>query len=494
MPTGRTMRQLAEAVSGTVHGDEDVVVVDVSHTSTTVEVGTLFVAMKGDNVDGHEYVADAVGRGASAIAVEDLVDATVPTLEIDDTRAAAGVLAAEVHDHPSHEIRVVGVTGTNGKTTVTHFIDSILSSIGRSTGVIGTVDVKVGDHRRPAALTTPEATDFQRLLSEMRSQNVTAAAVEVSSHALEFGRVNGTRFNVAAFTNLSQDHLDFHGDMESYGRVKKRLFTDFEVDTAVINIDDSLGCEIAAEHTGNLVTIGLLGDVNYSDIESVSGGTRFTLTTPWGTESVEAPIVGDFNVANLATAVACCVAAGEAFDEVVTALAEVAQVPGRFEVVSGDDEVLVIVDYAHTPESVATAVDTGRGLTENRVIALVGAGGDRDRDKRPMMGQALAMADVAIVTTDNPRSEDPEAIVGAVASGVQGTKLVVEVDRRHAISRAIAEAEPGDVVLILGRGHEPHQQVAGEKLEFDDRVVARDAIAEARKSTKSRDQSGSMGA
>lgn len=492
MPVGKHLSELATLVDGVTTGEGDPLIVDVTHRSGDVSEGSLFVALVGANSDGHDYIDDAVVRGAEAIVVQRPVTCDVPVLLVEDTRQVLGPLASSVHGYPSREVEVVGVTGTNGKTTITHFVESMVRHQGRKSGLIGTINVKVGDHAEATAHTTPEASEFQRLLARMRDAGVEVVAAEVSSHALEFGRVNGTQFSAGVFTNLSQDHLDFHGTMEVYGAAKRRLFTEHPIGTAIVNIDDPVGADIASSYPGDLVTVGLIGDVNFSDISPILGGTRFRLTSPWGEATVEAPIVGDFNVANLTMAAATCIQLSMSFEEVVDAMGHVDQVPGRFEVVSGDDAVAVIVDYAHTPESVRRAIEAGRLLVDGRVIALLGAGGDRDREKRPKMGEALAAADFAVVTTDNPRSEDPAQIAQAVAAGVGETPLHVELDRREAIRFALEQAVEGDLVLLLGRGHEPLQDLGDRKIEFDDRNVAVELLGERRMSTNLGDESGSM--
>lgn len=491
---GSTVSELAGLVAARFTGDGSALVTDITHDSRRVGRGSMYVALVGRTFDGHEYVEDAVGRGASAVCVQREMSALVPTLVVDDTRTVLGDLSAAVYRDPSHSMSVIGVTGTNGKTTVTHYIDSIARYAGVVTGLVGTIHTRIAGEEVPASMTTPEATEFQKLLADMRDAGVSLVSAEVSSHALEFGRVNATRFAVAAFTNLSQDHLDFHGDMESYRAAKERLFTDYEVGTAVFNIDDPVGAELAAGYEGHRLTVGEGGDLSIHRARPGTGGqTRFHLETPWGGADVAAPVVGMFNVVNLAIAAACCVAAGLDFGIVARALPHVSGVPGRFEMVSGDDPIKVIVDYAHTPEAVARAVDTGRALTSGRVIALLGAGGDRDRAKRPAMGSALSRADLAIVTTDNPRSEEPEEIVAEMMKGIDTDRdHIVDVDRRRAIATAIERAEEGDVVLILGRGHEPHQEIAGEKVPFDDRVLASEALISRRKSAANGSESGSI--
>lgn len=487
------MGELAQLVSGRVVGDGGVKVQEVSHDSRLVAPGTMYVALVGSNVDGHDFVAEAVSNGATTICAERETASGVPELLVGDTRQILGQLSAAVYDYPSHAMDVVGVTGTNGKTTVTHYIDSVGRRAGRLTGLVGTIRTRIAGEEVPSSMTTPEASEFQRLLADMREAGVSLVAAEVSSHALEFGRVKATRFSVAAFTNLSQDHLDFHGDMTRYREAKERLFREYDVTTAVINIDDPVGAEIAAGYPGDLITVGSVGDVRFSDPMVVAGGSRFDLATPAGAASIHAPVMGDFNVSNMAVAAASCLAVGIDFDVVVDGLAHMEGVPGRFEIVSGDDPIVVIVDYAHTPEGVSRAVAAARGLTDGRVIGLIGAGGDRDREKRPAMGAAISRADLAIVTSDNPRSEEPGDIVEAVSSGLdRGRPHMIEVDRRHAIDMAVAAAEEGDVVLILGRGHEPFQQVGGEKIPFDDREIAAQALIAKRRSVGNGPESGSI--
>lgn len=489
------MSELAAVIGGRIEdgvGSGEVEVRDVTHDSRQAGPGTLFVAIRGAVTDGHDYVEGAVERGAPAVCVETPLSTRVPEIIVDDTRVALGPLADSVHHHPSSALEVVGVTGTNGKTTVTHYLESLGRTAGKKTGLIGTIATRIGDRSIESIHTTPEASDLQRLLAEMRDEEVELVAAEVSSHALALGRVSATRFAVAAFTNLSQDHLDFHGDMDSYREAKRRLFTEYDVGTAVINIDDPTGRALADGFAGRLLRVGTAGDVSVSGATTTNAGTSFHMTTPWGTAGLTAPVVGSFNLLNAVVAASCALALGVGFDDVVAGLQRLDAVPGRFEKVSGEDPVQVVVDYAHTPAGISAAIATARAIDNQRVVALVGAGGDRDAMKRPLMGQALSAADVAIVTSDNPRSEDPLTIVTAVREGVEsGTELVVEVDRRVAIDRAIDLAEDGDIVLILGRGHEPYQQIGDTKLPFDDRLVARAAL-ERRRSVEIGPDSGSM--
>jgi UDP-N-acetylmuramoyl-L-alanyl-D-glutamate--2,6-diaminopimelate ligase len=490
----RTVRALAEIVGGVVHGDPDVDVSDVTHDSREAGRGTLFVAVQGATFDGHDYVPDAVAAGCPAVCVTRPMRSGASEIVVEETRQAMGPISSLVHGNPSHDLDVIGVTGTNGKTTVTHYIDSIASANGLKSGLIGTVETRLGDVSFPTVRTTPEAPELQRLLRSMGEAGADLVNVEVSSHALDMERVSGTRFAVAAFTNLSRDHLDYHGTMEAYRSAKLRLFADYEVGTAVINIDDPVGAGIAHAHRGRVVRVGAGGDVAANEVETSLDGSTFQILTPYGAAAVFAPVVGRFNVDNLLIAIGSCLALGISLEATVDAAGRLDTVPGRFELVSGDSPVTVIVDYAHTPEGVGKAIGVAREATSGRVIALVGAGGDRDRDKRPLMGEAAARSDIPVITSDNPRSEDPESIIAEVILGVDGGGggLIVEPDRRLAIEKAIGVAHPGDVVLILGKGHETGQEISGTLHPFDDRLEARRVLGLGASATDSPSASGSM--
>lgn len=496
MDVGKQVLELSAIAGGELIGPEDgreAVVVDVIHDSRQAGPGRLFVAIKGAVTDGHDFIADAIRAGSPAVCVSQAKASSVPEIVVEDTRIALGPLAAAVHGEPSSSLKVIGITGTNGKTTVAHNIGSIGSSAGVKTGVIGTIQTRLDDEFVESVRTTPEASDFQRLLAVMRDAGAEMVAVEVSSHGLAMGRVSATRFAVGAFTNLSQDHLDFHGSMKSYLAAKRRLFEEYELGTAVINIDDQAGAGIAAEYRGELVTVGRRGDVRAANRITENGVTRFDLLTPWGRARLSAPLVGEFNVSNAALAAACSLCSGLTFTQVVEGIEKLEGVPGRFEVVSGNDPITVVVDYAHTPQGISKAISAAREMKRQRIIALIGAGGDRDREKRPLMGAAVSSADLAIVTTDNPRSEEPEEIASAVLEGVsRDTPVIYELDRRAAIQRAVHEAIDGDVVLILGRGHEAMQEIGDQRLPFDDRVVARGALTDRRMSAGSGHGSGSI--
>lgn len=468
-----TLAQLAEAGSGEIIGDPATAISDVTHDSRAAGVGDLFVAIRGANRDGHEFVASSP---ASAAAVEVPMAASIPLLVVADTRAALGVLAAEVHRHPSRELQVVGITGTNGKTTVAHMLAAIVDAAGGMPGVVGTVGARIGDEYLDLERTSPEASDLQRLLRKMVDAGVGVAAVEVSSHAQVLGRTTATEFAVVAFTNLSQDHLDMHGEMESYFQAKASLFVESTA-RAVINVDDPWGSRLASMIDRPVATVGVEGE--FSASETVPGLIRssFRLTTPAGTTEVVLPLGGLFNIENAVVAAACAETLGYDLAAIGAGLSTFRPIPGRMEPVDAGQEPAIIVDYAHTPEGIEQVLTSVRPMVEGKIIVVVGAGGDRDAAKRPDMGRAAARADVLIITSDNPRSEDPDAIIKAVAAGADGpAQLLVESDRRLAIERAIGSAGAGDAVLILGKGHETGQEIAGRMLPFDDRQVAREVV------------------
>jgi UDP-N-acetylmuramyl-tripeptide synthetase len=488
----KSVADLATLVAGTVVGDGRVEVSDATHDSRDAGPATLFIAVRGARHDGHVFVADAVSAGSPAVCVSEDVTTTATRIVVPDTRAAMGPLAASVHDDPSAAVPVLGVTGTNGKTTVTHFSESILRAAGRNPGLIGTVGSRVADRVFPTVRTTPEATDFQRLLARMRDAGADVIATEVSSHALELGRVAGTHFAVAAFTNLSQDHLDFHGDMDSYGAAKRRLFTEYDVGTAVINLDDPFGRVLSESASAPVTTVGRGGDLEASNIAYSHDATSFTLTIGGEDHRVAAPVLGAFNVANIVVAAGCCLAMGVAPTVIAEAITGLSGVPGRFELVSAGSGSRVFVDYAHTPDSITAAIEAAREMAPKRVIALIGAGGDRDAEKRPQMGRAASGADVVVVTSDNPRSEDPADIAATVEAGIApDVARIIDLDRSSAIEKAIAMAASDDIVLILGKGHEPGQEIAGEVFPFDDRAVAREVLGIG-ESTGAKPDSGSM--
>jgi UDP-N-acetylmuramoyl-L-alanyl-D-glutamate--2,6-diaminopimelate ligase len=382
-------------------------------------------------------------------------------------------LAASIHDHPSRKTAVVGVTGTNGKTTVTFLLESIVRQSGRSCGLLGTVVTRLGDVYLENPHTTPEATDLQRLFRRMVEGGAEIVACEVSSHALALGRANETHFAVGAFTNLSQDHLDFHGGMDDYFRAKALLLQMSE--QKVIWVEDPYGLRLAEEHPDALL-VGWQQEISAREVTADLSGTSFQLVVPNGTAPARLRLPGRFNLANALIAAGCAHLLGFDATEIAIGLGALEAVPGRFEVIAGEP-VMVVVDYAHTPEGIETMIETARTLAGGRVIVVFGAGGDRDRSKRPHMGRAASAADLVIVTTDNPRSEDPSAITGEVMGGVDHPAAMSILDRREAMATALDSARPGDIVLILGKGHETTQEVNGVFHPFSDQKVIRSLLA-----------------
>lgn len=473
----RTLNHLADIASGSVWGIPERAVSDVVHDSRHATSSTLFVAIRGFDRDGHEFAPIAADAGA-ALCLDHRMDLEADQLIVSDTRAAVGTLAAEVHDQPSHRLALLGVTGTNGKTMVTHLVEAIVGAAGRRPGLVGTIGARIDGEPVDLARTTPEGSDFQRLLAQMVEAGVEIVAAEVSSHALELGRVAGSHFKVAAFTNLSRDHLDFHGGMAEYFMAKARLFEPDIADEAVIWIDDAWGERLAGLTTLPVTTVGRdRGDVTAANIETSLRGSRFELHAHGEARDVDLKLGGAFNIANALVAAACCLQLGLDLDAVAQGMQGIEGVPGRFQVIDTAG-LSVVVDYAHTPDGISSAIRAVRDVVTGRVIVVFGAGGDRDRDKRSLMGKAASEADMVVVTSDNPRSESPEAIVGEVMAGVEGS-AISEIDRRVAIRRAIEEAGSEDVVLILGKGHEQGQEFADRIDSFDDVRVAIEEAARA---------------
>jgi UDP-N-acetylmuramoyl-L-alanyl-D-glutamate--2,6-diaminopimelate ligase len=477
--SGSTMGALADLAEGRLTGDPNTAVSDVTHDSRQVQPGFLYVAVKGARFDGHAFVNEAIENRAAGLCVSSVVHlpdamALVPFINVADTRRAMPIIAAEVQGNPSLQVEVIGITGTNGKTTVAYMIESIASAAARTCGLIGTVVTRLGDREIVNPRTTPEAPDFQRLLRTMVDGRADLIVCEVSSHALALGRVDATRFRIGAFTNLSQDHLDFHAGMESYFEAKALLLA--RAEQRVVWVDDPYGAILAGRHPDALL-VGWDAFVGASAIRSTARGSGFRLRVGREEADVTLRLPGRFNVANALVAAGVAHVAGFSIADIVIGLDRLPAVPGRFEVVSEGHPVTVVVDYAHTPDGVGTVIDTSRTLTRGRVIAVLGAGGDRDRGKRPQMGRAASSADLVVVTSDNPRSEDPASIVDQVAAGVDNPATIKVIDRRDAIRAALAAAVPGDIVLILGKGHETGQEVAGVVHPFDDRQVAREELA-----------------
>ena len=488
-PLGDLADWLAPRAEGLeVRGDLATTVTGLSLSSRRVRPGDLYAALPGARAHGADFAADAVAAGAVAVLTDpagaDRVVSGVPLLVVEDPRALLGGLAARVHGDPAAALRLIGVTGTQGKTTTTRLAEGGLSAAGVSTGVIGTVGTRVAGEDVKTDLTTPEAPDLHGLFAMMRERGVTACAMEVSSHALVMGRVDGVVFDVAVFTNLGRDHLDFHRDLEDYYRAKASLFTPARARLALVNVDDEHGRRLVREATIPVRTWSAAGaeaDWRAVDVELEATGSRFTVVTPTGDRiAAGVPLPGDFNVANALAAIAACGEAGYDAAHVAAGIATGPGVPGRLERVATGRDFVVVVDYAHKPDAVESALRTLRPLTEGRLVVVIGAGGDRDPGKRPLMGEiAGRLADLLIVTDDNPRSEEPAAIRAEILAGTRAaTAEVVEVgDRRAAIREALSRAGAGDVVLVAGKGHETGQEVAGTVHPFDDREVVREELA-----------------
>jgi len=485
-----SLADLAAAAPDLVVGDvaEDVTLTGVRYDSRAVQAGDLFFCVPGARSDGHDFAADAVAAGAAALVVERPTGTGVPELVVSDARKAMAVLSAAFFGNPAAELALFGVTGTNGKTTTAYLLESILSAEGYDTGLIGTIETRIGTERRAGVRTTPESLDLQRVLAEMRDARVHAVAMEVTSHALALGRVEGLCFTSAGFTNLSQDHLDFHADMEDYFEAKRSLFRPDRAERGAVNVDDSYGRKLFESAHIPCISFGLApdADVRAENAELRPDGSSFDLVTPAGRTRVSVCLAGSFNIYNCLAAAAMAVQDDLSLGAIAGGLASVTSVPGRFESVSRGQPFAVIVDYAHTPDSLDNVLRAARRLADaqrssGRVLCVFGCGGDRDRGKRPLMGAVAArLADHVVVTSDNPRSEDPMAIIDEILEGVvahcSGPPDVVLPDRREAIAEALHEARAGDVVVIAGKGHETGQQFATVTHPFDDRLVAAEEL------------------
>ena len=464
--------RLAELIPGAA----DVEITGLAYDNRAVTPGTLFFCVVGFTRDGHEFAPDAVERGAAALVVERPLGLGVPEVLVDDVRAAMAPVAARFHGDPTAKLDVVGITGTNGKTTTAFLVRALLEAAGHQTALLGTVKSVVAGVEDTLARTTPEAIDLQAAFARMLDGGDRACAMEVSSHALELHRADAIHWRVAVFTNLTQDHLDFHPTMEDYFAAKRRLF-EASPGVAVVNVDDAYGRRLAGELDGAVTyAIDADADLRATNVRTTLTGAEFEA----GGMTLHSPLPGRFNVANVLAAVATVRALGVDDATIERALPGAAAVPGRFEPVDEGQPFAVLVDYAHTPDSLENVLRAAREIASPpaRVIVTFGAGGDRDRGKRPLMGAAAAaLADEVVVTSDNPRSEDPDAIVAEIMTGIERPDVRVEVDRRRAIADAVALAEPGDVVVIAGKGHEQGQEFAGGRKEpFDDVTVAREAL------------------
>jgi UDP-N-acetylmuramoyl-L-alanyl-D-glutamate--2,6-diaminopimelate ligase len=499
MATALPFRDALEGIDVLRRIDREVAICGVEYDSRRVGPGSVFVAMRGESTDGNRYIEQAVARGAVAVVTDSAAayDATangpldVALAEVRHGRRALAAIAANVFGHPERALRLSGVTGTNGKTTTAYLLEQLLRAAGRSTALVGTIEYRVAGEVRPSPHTTPESRDLLALLSEGVERGVTEGVMEVSSHALEQGRVWGIPYDVAIFTNLTQDHLDYHGTMEAYFAAKRKLFDGSQAQApqvAVLNAEDdteAVLAETARVAGSEIVTYGVnRGDVHARDVAMRPNGMRFVLESRHGEAAMDVALTGRVNVLNLLAASAAALARGVGLEEIAEAGPRLKPVPGRFEAVAAGQPFTVVVDYAHTDDALRNVLAMARDLVSGsdkpgRVLTVFGCGGDRDRTKRPRMGRAAAEAsEIVIVTSDNPRSEEPRAIIDEILPGTAGLRATVEVepDRAKAIALAVTKASTGDIVVIAGKGHEKTQTIGGQVLPFDDVAVAREAL------------------
>jgi UDP-N-acetylmuramyl-tripeptide synthetase len=486
-----TAGDVARAAGGELSGDGGAPVADVTHDSRKVERDGLFVAVRGENFDAHRFVPQVLERGAAGVVSElerpaDFRGAV--WIRVKDVRLAQALAAAEVHKHPSKELNLVGITGTNGKTTTTYLVAAVAESAGEQVALTSTVEYRVGSERIKAERTTPESSDTQRLLRRAVEAGCRTAVMESSSQAIDLRRCDALHYAAAVFTNLTRDHLDYHGTMDNYFAAKRRLFDGSlgsKPRASVVNVDDERGARLAAElkaEGAHVVTYGLGGgaEITAREVEHSLEGMRLRLVTPEGGRSLRSPLVGRPHVYNILAAAGVGLALDYASEAVARAVETCGGAPGRFERVAHEGDFAVVVDYAHTDDALLNVLRTAREVAAGRVITLFGCGGDRDRSKRAPMGEAAAsLSDVVILTSDNPRTEDPERIFSDIEEGLRHASKPYEkiADRREAIFRAVAEARAGDLVLIAGKGHEDYQIIGREVSHFDDREVAREALA-----------------
>jgi UDP-N-acetylmuramoyl-L-alanyl-D-glutamate--2,6-diaminopimelate ligase len=478
-----------------VLGSDDVEISAVCYESKEVRDGSLFAAIRGEKTDGHKYVEWAIKSGAQALLIEEIPENPIRgicIIQVADTKSALAEISANFFSHPTKELTLVGVTGTNGKTTITYLLESIWQEWGKNAGVIGTVDYRFSGKKIPSVRTTPESLDLMSLFRDMRNSGVQCVVMEVSSHALDRKRVFGCHFDAAVFTNLSQDHLDYHGTMENYFEAKKRLFSEVlgksekREKFSVINIDDPYGNEIAKEAVGEIVPYSVLNSrgVYAGKKDLTPEGIHTILNTPWGRVEINSKLFGKHNLYNILAAVATALPFGAGVDVVERGISKVAAVPGRLDRVENPFGIRILVDYAHTPDALRNVLTAVSPFTRRRLILLFGCGGDRDPIKRPIMGRiGRELSDVLIITSDNPRTENPDRIIDQIEKGVLGADSQEKpyfriTDRRDAIKKAIEIAQEGDMVLLAGKGHENYQILGTEKIPFDDKDVVERIIRE----------------
>lgn len=489
------IRELASLLVGArMEGEADGVITGLETDSRKVQPGYLFICLTGSVQDGHDYAQQAVERGAAAIVISRPIDVNVCKIHVKDTRLAMAIMSNHYFDYPSQALKLIGITGTNGKTTISFLIEKMLADHGLRTGLMGTIRMKIGERAYDVKNTTQEALELQRNLREMCNADADACVMEVSSHALAMGRVKGCRFRTAIFTNLTQDHLDYHQTMEQYKQAKGLLFSQLgntytgdpdQRQYAVLNADDPASSYYASITAAQVLTYGIdrEADVRAHEVRITAEGTRFRIVTSFaGSCEIELKLIGKFSVYNALAAVTAGLLEGIPLEAIKRSLEPVTGVEGRFESVGEGQDFLVIVDYAHTPDSLENVLSTISEFAEGRILCVFGCGGDRDRTKRPLMGEIAARySDHVFLTSDNPRSEDPERILLDIEEGVKRAGALASsyeriVDRKQAIERAIAAAKAGDVVLIAGKGHETYQEAGGVRIDFDDRLVAKNAI------------------
>lgn len=466
--------------------EENDEIIGISNNHQKVEKGHLFICIKGHSFDGHNFAEEAINKGAVAIVAERPLQLEVPVILVKDTKKAMAILADAFYHHPTQKMHLIGITGTNGKTTTSHMVDSIFKDAEHSTGLIGTINIKIGSKVLETKNTTPDSLELQKVFHEMVEEKIDTAIMEVSSHALVQGRVNGCDYDVAVFTNLSQDHLDYHHTMAEYKRAKSLLFSKLgntystkHPKFAVLNADDEVAELLASETSAHVVTYGInkAADFQADSITYHSHGVTFKLLSPEGEREIHLPLAGEFNVYNALAAIATAYVSKIPFHSIIQSVEQAKGVPGRFELVNGGQKFAVIVDYAHTPDGLENVLRTIQQFADKRVFCVVGCGGDRDPSKRPLMAQiACKWATDPIFTSDNPRSEDPSAIIEDMKKGVVGKRYLIEPDRKKAIECAIDLAEEGDVVLVAGKGHETYQIIGDKVYDFDDRLVSLNAI------------------
>jgi UDP-N-acetylmuramoyl-L-alanyl-D-glutamate--2,6-diaminopimelate ligase len=484
-----TLKDVANLIDGKLNGDENSVVTDVTHDSRQATNGSLFVAVRGELFDAHKFISQVMQQGAVGVIseLERPADFAGAWIQVENVRRAMALAAAEVHHHPSRELQLVGITGTNGKTTTAYLVASIPEAAGEPVAMTGTVEYRLGDDRKKAGRTTPEATDMQRLLRQAVEIGCKTAVMECSSQAMDFHRCDALEYAVAVFTNLTRDHLDYHQTMENYWYAKQRLFDGrlgSRPKTSVINVDDPHGLELAdrLDNEGLRVVryaVKSDADITARDPEFSMAGMHFRLRTPNDETDFHSPLVGPPHVYNTLAAIATGRELGYDLDVITRALEKCSGAPGRFERVSSDGDFAVVVDYAHTDDALLNVLRTARAVTKGRIITVFGCGGDRDRSKRAPMGEAAgSLSDVVILTSDNPRTEDPNQILADAEVGIQKTGKPYEkiADRREAIHHAIAQARSDDLVLIAGKGHEDYQIIGRDVFHFDDKEVAREAL------------------